>query len=277
MPVASEGSGCSDNEIWFNYGDCDDWKEYPVNADAWVGLYAYGDSCGGCVLWHVNFSIQEYIPYYGWQTVETHNPEPDTKGMVYTTSFRTSSETNKIRIYANSNAKFYLKVYDLGVENGGFESGSWSPGWVVKNAQPFPSITSNSTYVAGRGSYSLGNAGGGIYSGSNRTLWGYGIDVDDFKITSSSRLYFDTYGAYYSTYAHHHVKVWWQSGVTKTYDNYVCCYNKGIKSGWSQQIFDFPTADHGKVVDKIEITFHKDHSIYSRYKPTIYLDNISIR
>lgn len=273
-PTNSEGGSCADTNTWFNYSSCGDWKEFRVNTGSWVGLYAYGDSCGGCVIWHIDFDIEAYYDGWGWYGLETHNPEPDARGMIYTTTFK--APTNKFRIRARGN-RFYVRVYDLGVENGGFETGSAAPGWLVSSAQPFPSITSNNTYVANRGEYSLGNTGSGTYSSNNGMLWGYGKNIEDFKITASSRLYFDTYGATYSNYAHHHVKVWWSTGGTHTYDNYVCCYSTGVKSGWSQQVFDFPVGDEGKTINKIEISFHKDHSGIPRYKPTIYLDNITLR
>ncbi len=272
-PSASDGSGCDPHEIWFNYYPCNDWKEYTVTPGAWLGLYAYGDSCGGCMLWHINFQIQEDFGS-GWQTVETHNPEPDTKGMKYTTSYRPS--TGKIRIYSTSG--FYVKLYLQGVANGGFETGSAANGWLVSAVQPFPSITSNDTYVANRGEYSLGNASNGsdTYGVSDNPLWGYGKNVPAFTIRPSSKLYFDTYGDNYPQYTHYHVRVWWTTGGTTTYDAYVD-FNQGISYGWSQQIFDFPASAEGGTIDGIEVTFHKDHTTYSRFQPTIFMDNISLR
>jgi|GEM_PF-3556919 len=273
-PYSSSGSSCKRTNTWFNYPYCTTAKEYDVTPGSWIGLYAYGDSCAGCVLYHVNFQIQENYGS-GWTTVESHNP-PDSKGMVYTTSFQPSTSANgKLRIYAPEG--FYLKVFEEGVPNGGFETGSSSPGTGVSGAQPAPTITSNSTYVAARGTYSLGNVGSGTYGGSNSMLWGYNVSVPDFDITASSKLYFDTYGATYSPYSHYHVTVWWTTGGSTTYDNYVCCYNTGIPAGYAQQVFDFPSSAEGKTINKIQISFHKDHSGYSRYKPTIYLDNISLR
>lgn len=271
-PYSSSGYNCKRTNTWFNYGGCSAYKEYHVTAGSWLGLYAYGDSCPGCVLWHINFQIQEDFGS-GWVTTETHNPGADFRGMIYTTSYVPS--TGKIRIYAPQG--FYVKVFEQGIPNGGFETGSAANGWLVKAYQPYPSITSNPTYVANRGTYSLGNTGSGTYGGSDSLLWGYGKDVPELEITPSSKLYFDTYGATYSQYAHHHVKVWWTTGGTTTYDTYVCCYNTGIPSGWSQQVFDFPDSAHGRAINKVEITFHKDHSSVGRYKPTIYIDNISLR
>jgi hypothetical protein len=261
------GSDCPHSKVWFNYSTCGNWKIYPVTPGHWIRIYAYGDSCSGCVLYHIDFDIQEDLGS-GWVTMESHNP-PDTKGMVYTTVYRPSGY--QIRILANNG--FYIKVYELGVHNGGFETGSWASGWVVKSAQPYPSITSNTTYVANRGTYSLGNAGDGTYySGYNGTYWGYGKDVVDFKVDSATKLYFDTYGDSYAPYAHYHVKVWFTNGQITTYDK----SSETISSGWSLQLFQFPSGDYGKTVYKLEITFHKDHSSTSRRKPTIFLDNINI-
>jgi len=275
-PYSSSGSSCKRTNNWFNYSVCSTAKEYDVTPGSWIGLYAYGDSCAGCVLYHVNFQIQQdFEDGSGWVTVETHNP-PDSKGMIYTTSYHASTAAKgKIRIYAPEG--FYLNVFEEGVPNGGFETGSLSPGTGVSGAQPAPTITSNSTYVAGRGTYSVGNVGSGTYGTSDNLLWAYDVSVPDFLITSSSKLYFDTYGANYSPYSHYHVKVWWTTGGTTEYDNYVCCYNTGIANGYAQQVFDFPSTAEGRTINKIEISFHKDHSGYLRYKPTIFLDNISLR
>lgn len=262
------GSDCPYSKVWFNYSTCGNWKIYPVTPGHWIRIYTYGDSCSGCVLYHIDFDIQEDLGS-GWVTMESHNPGPDFKGMVYTTVYRPTGY--QIRILANSG--FYIKVYELGVDNGGFETGAASPGWLVKLAQPYPYITSYPTYVANRGTYSLGNAGDGTYySGYDGTYWGYGKDAVNFTVDSGTKIYFDTYGDSYAPYAHYHVKVWFTNGQTITYDQ----SSQTIPSGWSLQLFQFPSGDYGKTVNKFEITFHKDHNSTSRRKPTIFLDNLNI-
>ncbi len=116
-PSGSAGSKCVNSKgktlpksgpgaaTWFNYGGCGSWKTFPAIPDVLHRLRATGDSCGGCMLWHVGFHIQEDFGA-GWETVETHDP-PDKKGMKYEILY--TPKTDEFRIQALGG--FYIKVY----------------------------------------------------------------------------------------------------------------------------------------------------------------------
>ena len=100
LPQVGEGA-----VNWFNYGGCGSWKEFPVQPGRKYLLAAYGDSCGGCVLWHISYDIMEDLGN-GMETVETHDPEPDERGKRYSTYY--VPQTSLMRI--STSTGFYLRV-----------------------------------------------------------------------------------------------------------------------------------------------------------------------
>ena len=92
---------------WFNYSGCGQWKEYGVTPHEDVFIHAWGDSCPGCVLYHVGFEILEDFGD-GWEVVETHDP-PDSKGMVFDTFYTPQTEAFRIDTISDSQG-FYVHV-----------------------------------------------------------------------------------------------------------------------------------------------------------------------
>jgi len=270
-PTSTGGAGCGiDN--WFNFTPCTDWKVYDVIPGQWLRIHAWGDSCGGCVLYHVDFNIQE-DQGSGWQTTETHDPEPDALGMQYHTAYLPT--TSQIRIQSASG--FYARVYRTGITNGGFEAGGLSPFSTTAGVMT-PALSSNATYVAGRGGTSLGAVGSTTtYTGSDALVWQVSTVLDcPFVIGAGSRLHFDTYADNYQQYAHSHAVLHFTDSTSRTYDNYVD-FNLGLAAGWEVHTVDIDANDVGKTIDSIDISFHKDHTTFSRYHPTIFIDNITLR
>jgi hypothetical protein len=100
LPQVGEGA-----VNWFNYGGCGGWKEFDVDPGRKYLLQAYGDSCGGCVLWHISFDISEDLGS-GLEITGSHDPEPDQRGMRYSTYY--VPQTSLIRISTSDG--FYLRV-----------------------------------------------------------------------------------------------------------------------------------------------------------------------
>lgn len=99
----STGAGAAD---WFDYGGCGSVKEYSVPACTWVRLHARGDSCDGCVLWHVHYRVE--VPAgSSWVVAAERNPEPDVRGMQDDYCF--ASPSGRFRVRALDG--FYLEVY----------------------------------------------------------------------------------------------------------------------------------------------------------------------
>lgn len=271
LPSSWDGAGCTVSDTYFNYTPCGTWKVYDVTPNEWLHIRTWGDGCAACVLWHIGFDIQENLGS-GFTTVEHHDPEPDAKDMVYYTDYRPT--TSQIRIYSANG--FYARVYRTGITNGGFETGSVAPMSGINGAQT-PAVTTNSTYVAGRAAYAFGVAYTGATFGTDDGLyWGITVPVDcPYIIAAGSHLYFDTYADDYQQYAHHHVTLTFTDTTTAFYDSYMD-FNQGFSSGWSLQAVDIETGNIGKTIDSIEITIHKDHTTFSRYRPTIFIDNITL-
>lgn len=270
LPSSSVGAGCNATDEWFHYGSCTDSKTYDVTAGAWIGLAARGDSCGGCVLYHIAFDIQEDLGA-GWVTMEHHDPTPDAKGMFYNTSYR--PQTSQVRVVAP--AGFYLKVYAHSVPNGGFEAGT--EGFTLTSGVQTPALETHDDYVANRGEFSVGDSGGGgvTYFGSDAELWRVSTSVCGFVVGAGSKLTFDTYGDDSSCYAHWHALVSFSDGTSSLYDSYTD-YCAGVAANYSFVSLDLGS-DAGKSVTGLDVSFHKDHSGYSRFVPTIYIDNINLR
>jgi hypothetical protein len=119
-PVATDGGAtCTDsggNAVpstgpasaeWFDYIDCGDIKQYEARPCQWVRIRAYGDSCPGCVLWNIDYVLEENRGG-DWIPVETVDPEPDVPGMEDDRCFRT--ESGDFRIRAGNG--FYVEVFE---------------------------------------------------------------------------------------------------------------------------------------------------------------------
>jgi len=118
-PVSTDGgSTCRDSRgaewpstgensaEWFDYIDCGYIKEFRTNACSRVDIKTRGDSCTGCTLWHINYSVEEWTGS-SWIVTENHNPEPDYPGMTYSLCYLTTS--GRFRIHAHDG--FYVSVY----------------------------------------------------------------------------------------------------------------------------------------------------------------------
>ena len=94
-----------DSATWFHWGGCGSWKVFNVSSGSEIRIESHGDSCGACVLWHVNYYLDDY--YDGeWHQV-TYIDGPDYRGCKHNYSYTPKGE--KIRIRATSG--FYVKVY----------------------------------------------------------------------------------------------------------------------------------------------------------------------
>jgi hypothetical protein len=96
-----------DSAEWFNYSDCGSWKEFSTAACSWVLVSARGDTCDGCVLWHINYVIEEKING-AWVPVLVVDPEPDFRGMTDDQCYQTHTGSFRIRAVDG----FYVKVYE---------------------------------------------------------------------------------------------------------------------------------------------------------------------
>jgi len=118
-PVATDGGEfCTDSTLtehpstgensadWFLFGNCGSRKEYSTEACTWVWIHSRGDTCDGCVLWHIDYVIEENVEN-DWVQIESVNPEPDYRGMQHQKCYLTL--TGKFRISANSG--FYVQVH----------------------------------------------------------------------------------------------------------------------------------------------------------------------
>jgi hypothetical protein len=118
-PVATDGGiTCTDNHgdawpstgegsaEWFDFIDCGNIKEFEAPPCAWVAVKSRGDICDGCVLWHINYVIEEWSGG-GWVETLRINPEPDRRGMTDATCYQTPS--GRFRIHALDG--FYVQVY----------------------------------------------------------------------------------------------------------------------------------------------------------------------
>jgi len=96
---------------WFHYGGggCGEWKVFPVSPGIPIRIEGHGDSCSGCVLWHINYWLDDY---YGgeWHQV-AYIDGPDYRGCTHSYSY--TPQGTKIRIRATSG--FYVAVYQGGI------------------------------------------------------------------------------------------------------------------------------------------------------------------
>jgi hypothetical protein len=95
-----------DSAEWFNYSDCGSWKEFSTAPCTWVLIHARGDTCDGCVLWHISYVIEENIGD-AWSPVLAVDPEPDFRGMTDDQCYQTP--TGRFRIQAVGG--FYVQVF----------------------------------------------------------------------------------------------------------------------------------------------------------------------
>lgn len=96
---------------WFHYrgGGCGEWKVFSVSPGIPIRIEGHGDSCSDCVLWHINYWLDDY--YDGeWHQV-TYIDGPDYRGCKHNYSYTTQG--TKIRIRATSG--FYVAVYQGGI------------------------------------------------------------------------------------------------------------------------------------------------------------------
>ena len=95
-----------DSATWFHYGGCGSWKVFDVSPGSKIRIESHGDSCSSCVLWHINYYLDDY--YDGeWHQV-AYIDGPDYRGCRHNYSYTPKGE--KIRIRATSG--FYVAVYE---------------------------------------------------------------------------------------------------------------------------------------------------------------------
>jgi len=84
------------------------------------------------------------------------------------------------------------------------------------------------------------------------------------------RLMAHHYGADYQQYAHQHT-LYDNTLYKDYYTPYTSTYP--IKTGWDFYIYPIKA---GVEFSSVSLEFHKDHTRYGRYKPTIIVDNVCI-
>lgn len=109
VPVTGHGAAA-----WLNYGGCGSYAVFESTPTQNVRIVASGDGCGceGCVLWHVNYDVEE-LDRRGFYESKLHVAEPDEpclngKQVSNTTVFQPSRE--RFRIHAQSDPGFYFTV-----------------------------------------------------------------------------------------------------------------------------------------------------------------------
>jgi hypothetical protein len=99
-PTSGEGSA-----HWFNWGGCASWYTFEIPQGETVRLKIYTDSCAGCVCYHPDFDIYEFIG--GSWVLEGTYDLPDVKG---TTEYLYKSfDSNQIKVQTNN--CFYIKIH----------------------------------------------------------------------------------------------------------------------------------------------------------------------
>lgn len=100
---------------WFNWGGgaCGDWKVFDVESDVPLTIVGRGDSCGGCVLYHINYDIYEW--HDGSWEHAVHVDGPDEKGAVHMYDY--TPHSSRLKIEGDG---FYVRMYQ--------ERGSELPG-----------------------------------------------------------------------------------------------------------------------------------------------------
>ena len=108
-PHSTTGENSAD---WFLYGGAGDWKIFDVIPGSQIHIHSRGDSCPGCVLWHINYYLDDY---YGgaWHEV-TFIDGPDQKGAEHDHYYVPIGD--RVRIRATSG--FYVAVYGLKFSDG---------------------------------------------------------------------------------------------------------------------------------------------------------------
>jgi len=104
-PKSDMPSTGKDAATWFEFGGCGNWKVYDVTPGSSINIHAYGDTCDGCVLWHINYYLDDY--HSGeWHEIKYVNG-PNKPGAVYDMNY--TPVGNKIRVRAVNG--FYVKVF----------------------------------------------------------------------------------------------------------------------------------------------------------------------
>ncbi len=101
IPTTGENSA-----TWFYFGNCGNWKTFNVPIGSRIKIESHGDSCPDCLLWHINYYLDDY--YDGkWHEV-TYIDGPDYKGCKHEHIYMPKGD--KIRIRATGG--FYVAVYE---------------------------------------------------------------------------------------------------------------------------------------------------------------------
>ncbi|MGB0653011.1 MAG: PKD domain-containing protein [Thermoplasmatota archaeon] len=92
---------------WFHYngGGCGAWKEYDVLSGIDLKIIGYSDDCTGCVLYHINYDLYDWIGG-AWSLVQSVDG-PDVPGGTHLLDYQPVGD--KIRIEASTG--FYAEVH----------------------------------------------------------------------------------------------------------------------------------------------------------------------
>lgn len=90
---------------WFRYGGCGSIKEYDVEPCSWVRIAARGDSCDSCVLWHVDYVVEQRVDG-SWENIAEFDPR-DRRGITHEACVQIESERFRIR----ARDGFYVRLY----------------------------------------------------------------------------------------------------------------------------------------------------------------------
>lgn len=111
-PVCLDYSGLAyattgpNSSNWLFFDSCGVWRNFDVTPGEMVKIVAYGDNCAGCVIWHVNYVVQENLGS-GFTDILARNPEPDFPGMLDVLYYTPTTATLRLLAY-NS---YYFAVY----------------------------------------------------------------------------------------------------------------------------------------------------------------------
>ena len=90
----------------FNYSPCGNTKIYNVDINDELKFSAYGDNCAGCVCYHPNFDIYEYINN-DWNLIKSVD-EPDQMGIKY--EYFYNAKGSKIKVVGTDGC-FHFNLY----------------------------------------------------------------------------------------------------------------------------------------------------------------------
>lgn len=90
---------------WFRYGGCGSIKEYDVEPCSWVRISSRGDSCDSCVLWHVDYVVEQRVDG-SWENAAEFDPR-DRRGITHEACVQIESERFRIR----ARDGFYVRLY----------------------------------------------------------------------------------------------------------------------------------------------------------------------